>query len=80
MTTQQEINLLRNELNTQTIFADSLGRELASILNRSKNGKVLKKDEPRVNEIESLLTEKAAWIKKAQARIAAFYRPASLVS
>jgi len=80
MTTQQEINLLRNELDTQTIFADSLGRELASILNRSKNGKVLKKDEPRVNEIESILTEKVAWIKKTQAKIAAFYKPASLVS
>ena len=74
---QNEINTIRAELDTQIVFADALARELAAIYN--KPGDTLsKKDEKRVREIEELLDSKDKWIKKARARIAAYYRPATL--
>ena len=74
---QNEVSMMKNELETQAVFAESLSNELKTILNRSIDGKVTKKDAKRVREIEELLAAKKAWTAKAKAQIANYYRPAT---
>ncbi len=74
---QNEVNMMKNELETQAVFAESLSNELKAILNRSANGEVAKKDAKRIKEIEELLTAKKVWVAKAKAQIANYYRPAT---
>jgi len=77
--TQFDINLLKAELETQTVFADSLLRELAAIKNRSIDNKVLPADAKRALEIEEILKKKMKWVKAAQREIALFYKPAMAI-
>lgn len=74
---QNEVSMMKNELETQAVFAESLSNELNKILNRSANGEVTKKDAKRIREIEELLAAKKVWIAKAKAQIANYYRPAT---
>lgn len=74
---QNEVSMMKNELETQAVFAESLSNELKAILNRSTDGKVAKKDAKRVREIEELLAAKKVWATKAKTQIANYYRPAT---
>lgn len=74
---QNEVNMMKNELETQAVFAESLSNELKAILNRSANGEVAKNDAKRIKEIEELLAAKKVWVAKAKAQIANYYRPAT---
>lgn len=78
--TRNEIELLKNELDLQETLADNLLAELMKIDARSINGKILKKDEPRVEEIQELLEKKYKFIERARKDIRHFYRPAMVIS
>lgn len=78
--TRNEMELLKNELDLQETLADNLLAELMKIDARSINGHILKKDEPRVKEIQELLEEKYKFVERARDEIRRYYRPAMVIN
>ena len=78
--TRNEMELLKNELDLQETLADNLLAELMKIDARSINGHILKKDEPRVEEIKELLEQKYKFLERARKEIRHYYRPAMAIN
>lgn len=75
-----DMELLKNELDLQKTLADNLLAELVKIDARSINGRILKKDEARVKEIQELLEEKYKFVERAREEIRRYYRPAMVIN